>query len=138
MISSCQFYFVKIFLLLSFGIFCGCHAFNIDKHLIFRLYTLKLRNRFHAINSANAPMLSASLFDPKRPTRIFIHGFKSSEHVLIKYKEAYLKLGDFNFIAVDWIHGAKTYNYFKARGRIQAVCLNFTFLSSENANLSIF
>lgn len=113
---------MKFVLLLSLGVFCG--AFDLEKDLIFRLYTLKSRDQYHALNAANVPFLSASVFDPKRPTRIFIHGFLSSEHVLIRYKEAYLKLGDYNFIGVDWIVGAKTYNYFKARGRVKKVRFN--------------
>lgn len=130
-----EFYGVKCFLLLSIGVFCSSRAFDLEKHLIFRLYTLKLRDEFHALNAFNAPFISATLFDPKRPTRIFVHGFLSSEHVLIRYKEAFLKLGDYNFIGVDWIHGARTFNYFLAKSRVQAVCSIQDF-SSKHQRIS--
>lgn len=112
---------VTICLLLSIGVFHNCGAFDSDNDLIFRLYTPEVRDKFHAINVINAPFIAATVFNVKRPTRIFIHGFLSAEHVLIRYKETYLKLGDFNFIGVDWINGAKTYNYFLAKGRVSVV-----------------
>lgn len=112
---------VTIFVILSIGVFYNCRAFDLEKDLIFRLYTPEVRDKFHALNVRNAPFISASLFNPKRPTRIFVHGFLSSEHVLVRYKETYLNLGDFNFIGVDWISGARTYNYLMAKGRVPAV-----------------
>lgn len=113
---------VAIFVLLSIGLFSDCLAFDLDKDLIFRLYTPEVREKFYALNVHNTPFISASSFNPKRKTRIFVHGFLSSEHVLLRYKEAYLKLGEFNFIGVDWISGAKTYNYFTVKGRVPKVC----------------
>lgn len=71
-----------------------------------------------------------STFDPKRPTRIFCHGFQSSEKVLLRYKDAFLKLGNYNFIAVDWTNGANTINYLKAKGRVQPVSLNPNFIEA--------
>lgn len=112
---------VTVFVVFLIDLFSNCHAFDLDKDLIFRLYTPEVRDKFHALNARNAPFISASLFNPKRKTRIFVHGFLSSEHVLIRYKETYLKLGDFNFIGVDWINGAKSYNYFMVKSRVPKV-----------------
>lgn len=52
---------------------------------------------------------------PFRPTRIFIHGYYSDQGTLMSYARAYLERGDFNFIAINWLRGAKTINYVKAR-----------------------
>lgn len=60
-------------------------------------------------------------FDKNRPTRIFVHGFYSERETLEKYAAAYSEAGDFNFIAVNWLRGAVTINYAKARGRVQQV-----------------
>lgn len=62
-----------------------------------------------------------SAFDPQRPTRIFVHGYWSSRRAYLRYARAFLKNGDCNFIAVNWLNGSKTYNYFRARGRVDRV-----------------
>lgn len=108
-------------LFLSIGLFSDCQAFDLDKDLKFRLYTREQPDEFQSLNVSS---ISVSLFNPKRPTRIFTHGFLSSEPVLIRYKDAFLKLNDFNVICVDWIAGAKTYNYLLAKSRVQAVRWN--------------
>lgn len=58
---------------------------------------------------------------PNRPTRIFIHGYYSDQDTLRSYARAYLERDDFNFIAINWLRGAKTINYVKARHRIMDV-----------------
>lgn len=57
-------------------------------------------------------------WNPNRPTRIFIHGYYSDEELLKKYAKAYMERDDFNFIAINWLPGARTINYVKARHRI--------------------
>lgn len=93
-------------------------AFDIEKDLVFRLYTRQDPNVYYALNAHLDPPLA---FDPQRPTRFFIHGFKSRERVLLRYKDAFLKFGNYNFIAVDWTVGANTLNYLKAKGHIQPI-----------------
>lgn len=60
-------------------------------------------------------------WNPRRPTRIFIHGYYSDRDTLMQYANAYLNRGDFNFIAINWLKGAKTINYVKARHRVREV-----------------
>lgn len=55
---------------------------------------------------------------PYRQTRIFIHGYYSDHDTLMGYARAYLERGDFNFIAINWLKGAQTINYAKARLRV--------------------
>lgn len=62
-------------------------------------------------------------FDANRPTRIFVHGYQSKRSALIRYAKAYLKMGDVNFIAVNWIIGSSTINYLRARGRVERVSM---------------
>lgn len=114
-----------IFVSLSIVVVQGEH--DVEKYLFFRLYTreepliYKLREEYQELNADNLPSISPTSFNPNRPTRIFIHGFRGKEKVILRYKEAYLNLGDFNFIAVDWTKGAATYNYLKAKNRVQSV-----------------
>lgn len=108
-----------IFVLLTVAVFRS-NGFNIEEDLIFRLYTQENPSTYHVLKSNLEP---PGAFNPYRPTRIFIHGFQSSEKVLLRYKDAFLKLGDYNFIAVDWTKGASTLNYLKAKGRVQPVSL---------------
>lgn len=60
-------------------------------------------------------------FDPIRPTRIFVHGYKSDTDLMDSYAQAYLNAGNFNFIAVDWLAGASTWNYLTAKDRVPEV-----------------
>lgn len=106
-------------LILSFVAYS--HAFDIDKDLVFRLYTREEPVMFYALNKNGPPLISETPFNANRPTRIFVHGFRSKAKVINRYKEAYLTIGDYNFIAVDWIKGAGTYNYYSAKGRVRPV-----------------
>lgn len=108
-----------IFVLLSIVIVQG--SYNVEKDLIFRLYTRKRPDHYQELKADDLPAISPSSFNPNRSTRIFIHGFRGKEKTILRYRDAYLNLGDYNFIAVDWTRGASTYNYFKAKNRIQAV-----------------
>lgn len=60
-------------------------------------------------------------FDYRRPTRIFIHGFLSNRDTLDTYAQAYRKAGDYNFIAINWLAGAVTLSYKRARDRVRLV-----------------
>lgn len=60
-------------------------------------------------------------WDPKRPTRLFIHGYFSDADTLKNYARAFTERDDFNFIAINWLPGARTINYVKARHRIVEV-----------------
>lgn len=97
------------------------NAFDIEKHLIFRLYTREDPVMYYALQTNGKQNISGTTFKPERPTRIFVHGFRSKEKVIKRYTEAYLKAGDYNFIAVDWTEGASTYNYYAAKGRVRPV-----------------
>lgn len=75
------------------------HAFDIDKDLVFRLYTREEPVMFYALHYKNGPpLISDTPFNANRPTRIFVHGFRSKAKVINRYKEAYLSIGDYNFI----------------------------------------
>lgn len=60
-------------------------------------------------------------WNPNRPTRLFIHGYFSDEDTLKSYARAFIERDDFNFIAINWLPGARTINYVKARHRIVEV-----------------
>lgn len=63
----------------------------------------------------------STIFNATRPTRVFIHGYWSSRRSFLRYAKAFLNGDDCNFIAVNWLNGSKTYNYWKARGRVERV-----------------
>lgn len=67
--------------------------------------------------------ISASLYNPSRPTRFIIHGFQSdaSSDINIVITAAYLRSYDVNVIVVDWGLGANTINYITARNRVPEV-----------------
>lgn len=112
--TSIVFVVVSIFVLNS-------DAFDVEKDLWFRLYTREHPIQYYVLKTNGTPAVSETPFNPNRPTRIFVHGYKSKEKVINRYADAYLGLGDYNFIAVDWIKGASTYNYYTAKGRVGPV-----------------
>lgn len=97
-----------------------CEAFDAETDIIFQLHT-RDEPLFTVLSPNNDPPISATQFNPNRPTRIFIHGFRSKQKVLNRYAAAYVKAGDFNFIGVDWTKGANVYNYYGAKGRVKHV-----------------
>lgn len=107
-----------IFMVLIVGVAMEYCSYE-EKDLIFRLYTRDSRVNYYPLENGG----SLKGFDSKKPTRIFIHGFKSKEKVIHRYKDAYLDLGDYNFIAVDWTVGASTYNYYSAKCLVASVSL---------------
>lgn len=62
-----------------------------------------------------------TIFNASRPTRVFVHGYWSSRRAFLRYAKAFLNGDDCNFIAVNWLNGSKTYNYWKAKGRVERV-----------------
>lgn len=102
----------------------------IDKveHLIFRLYTREQPHKYQELKFENISSIWLTSFNPNRPTRIFVHGFWSVADVIHLYRDAYLKLGNYNFIGVDWTKGASTFNYFKAKQYMELVSFNPTKL----------
>ncbi|XP_055295778.1 lipase member H-A-like [Sitodiplosis mosellana] len=111
---SCVFVVVSICVLNS-------NAFDINKDLVFRLYTREDPVMYYALKPNGSPAVSETPFNSSRPTRIFVHGYKSKEKVIKRYTENYLDIGDYNFIAVDWIEGASTYNYYLAKSRVGSI-----------------
>lgn len=101
------------------------NAFDIEKDLAFRLYTKEEPVMYYVLRTNGNPPVSDTPFNAKRPTRIFVHGYKTKEKTIDRYVQAYLKAGDFNFIAVDWIKGASTYNYLTAKSRVRPVSEKF-------------
>lgn len=130
----------RLCLLVAAFVLNSSYAFDIEKDLVFRLYTREDPVMYHALKVSGSPSIAETPFNPNRPTRIFVHGFKSKAKVITRYTDAYLKLGDFNFIAVDWIEGASTFNYYLARGRVGPVSSNAFTKAKDQMNLckSIF
>lgn len=92
--------------------------------ITFRLYTRSnnsISKSLYVLNANFDRPFSDTRFNPKKQTRIFVHGFRTKEKVIKLYSEAYLKKGDYNFIAVDWLKCAATYNYVQAKGHVRYV-----------------
>lgn len=99
-----------------FGIFSVVRTFDANEDIYFELYTLETPDNYQVIK--NVRSIQNTAFDPRRPTRIFIHGFRSVRDIIKQYSQTYLRTGNFNFIAMNWIDGAETFVYPVARIRI--------------------
>lgn len=103
---------------------CHSNAFNAEEDVIFKLYKRDNPTNFSVIEVYRVNETSVILndfFDPKLPTRVHIHGYFSLQKIIDRYRQAYLGVGDFNFIVVDWLEGAQTLNYFLAKRRVKEV-----------------
>lgn len=103
------------------------HSFDASEDVYYELYTNdQPLTHFHNLLTMNhdnnrSQPIAESPFDRNRPTRIYVHGYRSKRKNFLKYAEAYRLKGNFNFIAVNWLDGASTINYYKARNRVEAV-----------------
>ncbi|EDS41787.1 pancreatic triacylglycerol lipase [Culex quinquefasciatus] len=90
---------------------------------IFRLYSRSNPLAPQVLVLNNPASVTASDFNPARPTRFIIHGWNNDgfSEVNTILTNAWLTRGDFNVITVDWGVGAQTANYINARGRVQLV-----------------
>lgn len=106
------------------------NGFNASEDIYYELYTDdQPLTHFHnllTINNDNNRLLpiAVSPFNSTRPTRFYVHGYRSKRKNFIKYAETYRAKGDFNFIVVNWLAGSQTLNYYKARNRVQTVSDN--------------
>lgn len=109
-------------------------AFEANENVLFELYTRESRKLYEVLYTHGEPQIADSKFNASRPTRLFVHGFRSKRKVIERYSEAYLNVGDYNFIAVNWIE-ASTVNYFRARfRRVEYVNKNHVFQLFTNLN----
>ncbi|XP_063708703.1 phospholipase A1-like [Culicoides brevitarsis] len=115
--------------------------FNAVKDVKFYLYTNKERSRTE-IAIENLVSLTNSTFDAANPTRFLIHGWQDSEDSkrIQPTKDAYLEIGDFNVITVDWSKGASSLNYYTSRHRIEDVAgivRRFIVFIVQNAGVTV-
>lgn len=101
------------------GLLSVVQTFNANEDIYFELYTQENPDNYQVIR--NVGSIENTAFDARRPTRIFVHGFRSVRDIIKQYSNAYLKSGNFNFIAMNWIDGAETLVYPVARVRIEVV-----------------
>lgn len=107
--------------ILIFGV-CKITAFDADEDVIFKLYKRDNPTKYTILRiNSERSILNYTLFDPKLPTRIHVHGFLAKEEIIDRYREVYLSVGDYNFIVIDWLEGAFTLNYYMAKRRVSDV-----------------
>lgn len=68
----------------------------------------------------NTESVMQSTFDPTKPVRMLVHGWRNDEtsDFIQIVKDAFLQADDVNVIALDWSKGGDTWNYWSARGKI--------------------
>ncbi|XP_058465251.1 pancreatic triacylglycerol lipase-like [Malaya genurostris] len=97
--------------------------FDAETDVIFRLFTRRNPVNSQTIVWSDPSSLTSSNFDSSNPTRFLIHGWVEGEDARTHWviKDHFLRVGDFNVIAVDWGAGAETINYIAARNRVASV-----------------
>ncbi|XP_046330810.2 pancreatic lipase-related protein 2-like [Haliotis rufescens] len=84
----------------------------------FWLYTRESigNDDYDELNYTDLSSVTASKFEPKKPTKIIVHGFNNNGNTswVQVMKDTFLKLGDFNVIVVDWGVGAVFPDYAQA------------------------
>lgn len=114
---------ISVMLLAWFGVtfLQMSNAFEANENVQFELYTRENRKIYQALDTHGDPVIEGTRFQSWRPTRIFVHGYRSKRKVIDRYAEAFLNTGDYNFIALNWIDGASTVNYYTAKNRVKDV-----------------
>lgn len=105
------------------------------------LYTKENSITPQLLDQSSAQSLKNSNFSAKRQTRIIIHGWQNNflSDVNVDLREAYMKIGDYNIICVDWSANAETINYPLAAQKVKAVgkqVASFIDFANENVGLS--
>ncbi|KAG4072741.1 hypothetical protein HA402_001853 [Bradysia odoriphaga] len=124
----------SLFTLLLICFVLMTNGFNASEDIYYELYTNdQPLTHFHnllSINNDNSRSLptAVSPFNHTRPTRFYVHGFRSKRKNFLTYAETYRSKGDFNFIAVNWLAGSQTLNYYKARHRVQTIAVELALL----------
>lgn len=103
---------------------CNCVGisflnFNAGRDVLFKLYKRDFDSQILNKNDSNVFVLDS--LDLQIPTRIYTHGYFSRTETIEKMRDAYLNLGDFNFIGIDWTKGSSDVNYFVAKSRMTRV-----------------
>lgn len=99
----------------------AAHAFNEYEDVHFELYTREFPDSWQILNSSRGDDLLQTSWKAERPTRFFVHGYRSKRKMIERYSKAFLQAGDYNFIAVNWMEGSSTKNYYVARNRVKKV-----------------
>ncbi|XP_052890823.1 phospholipase A1 VesT1.02-like [Anopheles moucheti] len=90
----------------------------------FLLYTRRdTSDEGHLLELQNEESLLSSNFDPDRPTRIIVHGWRNNKNSPIakSIRDTYLLRWDYNVIVVDWSSCALQWNYVRAVGCVPVV-----------------
>ncbi|KAK3921939.1 Pancreatic triacylglycerol lipase, partial [Frankliniella fusca] len=72
------------------------------KGIRFELYTIQNPEEPELMDIYSSEIPETTLFDPRRPTKVAVHGWQSNSHGLIQLRSAFLAVGDVNFISVNW------------------------------------
>lgn len=94
--------------------------FSPETDLIYELFTRNNPNESQILTMGDADSITSSYFNPSLPTRFTVHGWTGDggSSMNERIRDAYMELGDFNVIYVDWGAGAQTPNYIAARNRV--------------------
>lgn len=102
--------------------------FNAKKNVKFELYTRdhnREKNEYEILKASNERAILNTKWRSNRPTRMYIHGYLTTRETFFKFRDKFLALGDYNFIAVNWLKGSRTLNYNAARKLVGTVRENY-------------
>lgn len=91
-----------------------------ESDMIFHLFTRNNPNESQTLIMDHPESVHNSYYNRNHPTRFTIHGWTGDGEASmnVNIRDAYMELGDFNVIFVDWGAGAQTPNYIAARNRV--------------------
>lgn len=96
--------------------------FTAESDIVFLVFTRQNPTVGQIIQLENLDSLLSTNFNPANPTRFLIHGWNGGANAGSNNapRNAYLEVGEFNVIVVDWGAGANS-NYITSRNRVGAV-----------------
>lgn len=97
--------------------------FNPASDIYFRLYTSDNPTTAQTITLTNPNTLTTSNFNASNPTKVIIHGWNNNGNspLNVWIRDAFLQIGSYNVIVVDWGLGANYWYYPTVVARVPSV-----------------
>ncbi|XP_055528069.1 lipase member H-like [Wyeomyia smithii] len=95
-------------------------SFVPEEDMVFRLFTRSNPTEPQFLKIGNPSSITGSNYNSAHPTRFDIHGWGGGGHdwAGVALRNAFLAVGDFNVITVDWSVAASNPNYIAARNQV--------------------
>lgn len=131
-----EYFVIVMFTLLANTIQFGFVAYDDVKFELFTQDHSRENNEYDLLKASEGAAILTTKWRTDKMTRMYIHGYRTSRKVFFKFRDKFLDIADYNFIAVNWLKGSRTVNYLYAKNRVKKV--SHLFIVGEDTPLDCF